>query len=410
MPIIHSLLDTDFYKFTMGQVVHRLYPDVDVAYGFKNRTATVKLADFISEKELRFELDWAKTLRFTASELEYLRSIKRTDGKAMFDEDYLRFLSDVSLPNYDLRVVDGRFELEFRSPWQTAIYWETLALSIINELYYRAMTGNMSIDERADFITEGTIRLNRKIIELLESPHVKFIEFGTRRRFSGSWQNNVVIELAKHLPENLSGTSNVLIAMKHGLKPIGTMAHEMFMVCSALASADDEELRKSHNKVLVEWEANYAHDLLVALTDTFGTDFFFSDMTRKQAKMWSGLRQDSGNPIEFGEKAIAFYQRHGINPLTKILVFSDGLNVERIIEIANHFHGRINVLFGWGTNLTNDLGFMSLSLVVKATMTNGNGTVKLSDNLAKAMGAPEDIEQYRRVFGYDVDYSEKCVY
>lgn len=406
MPIIHSLLDTDFYKFTMGQIAHHLFPDVHVVYGFKNRTARVKLADFISEKTLRFELDSARKLKFKESEIKYLRSIKRSGGNQMFYEEYLQFLSSVSLPDYSLRVVGGQFELEFNGPWQTTIYWETLALSIINELYYRALVSMRG----GGVFGEGNARLNEKISELLNHPCVKFIEFGTRRRFSGLWQDYVVKTLAKKLPQNMLGTSNVLCAMKYNLKPVGTMAHEMFMVYAALASEDDDTLRASHNRVLVDWEKDYEPDLLIALTDTFGTDFFFRDMTHKQAERWNGLRQDSGDPIEFGEKAIAFYEKFGINPSTKTLVFSDGLNLNKVIEITNHFQERVNVLFGWGTNLTNDLGLAPLSLVVKVTKANGNGTVKLSDNLAKAMGSPKDVEQYRRVFSHKVNHFDKCVY
>lgn len=418
MLIIRSLLDTDFYKFTMGQFVFRHHPNVRVAYVFKNRTADVKLVEVIDEKELRNELDSVRDLDFSKEELNYLASICGASGKKKFSEDYLRFLSLMRLPPYNLRVVDGQFELEFEGPWSTAIYWETPTLSIVNELYYKELLGRMSAmgDDRIDFfrhlkvISEGVVRLNAKIAILKERPHIKIIEFGTRRRFSQQWQKYVVRTLAEKTPGNLVGTSNVYLAMKYGLKPIGTMAHELFMVRAALDSETDVNLRASHNKVLTEWEADYGPDLLIALTDTFGTDFFFRDMTREQAERWQGLRQDSGNPIEFGNRAIAFYTDYGIDPKTKTLVFSDGLDIETIVKLADYFRGRINTLFGWGTNLTNDLGPKPLSLVIKATKVEGRGTVKLSDNLAKAMGTPEDIERYKRVFDYYGNHFEVCKY
>lgn len=418
MPIIQSLLDTDFYKFTMGQFVFRHHPNVHVVYAFKNRTADIKLAEVIDERELRNGLESMRDLNFSKKELDYFASIYGASGKKIFSEEYLQFLSLMRLPPYNLRVVNERFELEFEGLWSTAIYWETLALSIINELYYEVLLGRMAAmgDNRMDFFrhlkvtNEGAVRLNEKIAILQERPDINIIEFGTRRRFSQQWQKYVVRTLAEKTPGNLIGTSNVYLAMEYGLKPIGTMAHELFMVRAALDSETDGNLRASHNKVLTEWEADYEPDLLVALTDTFGTDFFFRNMTREQAERWQGLRQDSGDPVEFGNKAIAFYANHGIDPKTKTLVFSDGLNIEMIVKLTNYFRGRIDTLFGWGTNLTNDLGPEPLSLVIKAARVERRGTVKLSDNLAKAMGAPEDIERYRRVFVHYGNHFKVCKY
>ncbi|MBU1179469.1 nicotinate phosphoribosyltransferase, partial [Patescibacteria group bacterium] len=318
MPIIESLLDTDFYKFTMGYLAYILYPNVSVKYAFRNRTTKVRLADVIDEGRLREELDYIMILRFQDNELDYLASIKRADGRPLFTPNFLGFLKGVSLPEYHLETRDGQFVLEFSGPWATAIYWETLALSIINELYYCAQE---DVDIR-DVVAVGTDNLNGKIRLLSARPDIKFSDFGTRRRFSRIWQEFVIWKLKEELQNNFVGTSNVALAKRFGLKPIGTMAHEEDMVYSGIFHGSDDEIRASHNKVLQDWQSVYAPDLLIALTDTYGSDFFFRDMTRDQTDCWTGLRHDSGDPIEFGEKAIKFYESHGVDPRQKVLVFS----------------------------------------------------------------------------------------
>jgi nicotinate phosphoribosyltransferase len=399
MPIFQSLLDIDFYKFTMGQVVFKHYPNVPVKFAFTNRTKRVRLAEVIDEEDLRRELDHVRTLRLNDDELNYLRGIDAYKPN-LFCEEYLQFLKNLQLPEYRLEKADGTYKIEFPGAWAEAIYWETIALSVVNELYYRALMRRLSEFEREVVYAVGKTRLAEKIKILRSHPDIVFSDFGTRRRFSKEWQDYVVRVLAVEVPKQLTGTSNVEYAMKYSLLPIGTFAHEMFMVMSGILHGSEEEIRASHNKVLQDWWEEYGWGLSIALSDNYGTDFFFRDMTPVQARQWKGLRQDSGDPIAFGEKAIAFYQRCGIDPKEKLIVFSDGLDVETIVKIADHFAGRIKVTFGWGTNLTNDLGFDALSLVVKVTEANGHGTVKLGDNLAKALGTPEDIEHFKRIFGY----------
>ena len=409
MPIIQSLLDTDFYKFTMGHWVFKRYPRVPVRYAFKNRTARVRLADYIDEVALRRELDHVRTLRVNPSELHYLRGTNEY-GDHLFSEDYLTFLKELRLPPYELERVDGTYKLEFSGIWCEAIYWETLALSIINELYYRTLMQRLSAFERDVVVATGTLQLAEKIKLLRARPGITFSDFGTRRRFSGSWQEYVVRVLAQEIPAQLLGTSNTAMALQHGLLPMGTMAHEMYMVMAGVMAQSDDSIRTSHNRVLQEWWEEYGWGLSIALTDTYGTDFFFRDMTAEQAQAWKGLRQDSGDPMAFGEQAIAFYERHGLDPRAKLVVFSDGLDLGTIIKLADHFAGRLGVSFGWGTNLTNDLGFEALSLVVKVVEANGHRTVKLSDNLAKATGDAPDIERFKHVFGHTVTTFEDCKY
>lgn len=409
MPIIHSLLDTDFYKFTMGHWVFKHYPNMPVRYAFTNRTARVRLADSIAEADLRRELDHVRTLRVNTSEIDYLRGITAY-GDGFFSTDYFPFLTTLQLPPYTLERLDGTYRLEFAGPWCETIYWETLALSIINELYYQALLKPLSPLARDAVTATGTLRLAEKVNTLRARPDIRFSDFGTRRRFSRNWQAYVVRTLSQELPGQSLGTSNIALAMQYGLRPIGTLAHEMFMVMAGFMSATDDSLRASHNRVLHEWWDEYSLGLSIALTDTYGSAFFFRDMTATQAHAWKGLRQDSGDPIAFGEQAIAFYERHGVDPRDKLLVFSDGLDLGMIVTLADHFAGRIQVTFGWGTNLTNDLGFEALSLVVKVVEANGQRTVKLSDNLAKATGTAQDIERYKRVFGHEVTTFDACRY
>jgi nicotinate phosphoribosyltransferase len=409
-PIINSLLDMDFYKFTMGQVIFRWYRDVLGKSAFLNRTKKVLLPMFIDEGELRAELDHVRTLRFNKSELHYLRGTNEYQER-MFREDYLESLAGLQLSEYALRKANGQYELEFPGKWSKLTYWETLSLSIVNELYYRHFKRRMSKFERDQVKAEGIRRLAEKIKILKSRPDITFTEFGTRRRFSGENQDYVVGTLANELPPaQFIGTSNTYLAMKHGLLPMGTDAHESDMGLSGIFHGNDEEIRSSHAKHLRDWWEEYGWGLSIALTDTYGTDFFFRDMTPEQAQKWKGLRQDSGDPIVFADKALAFYERSGVDPKEKLIIFSDGLDIQTIVKIADYCQGKIKATFGWGTNLTNDLGFPALSLVVKLMECNGHGTVKLSDNIAKAMGKPEDIERFKRIFGYNQTFSQECQY
>jgi len=405
--IVKSLLDLDYYKLTMAQVAWRNFPDVPVTYGFTNRTRKVRLAEEVSEAFLRRELDAARGLSFTNEELSYL------SGLGIFRADFLDFLRTVKLPPYDLGVENGQFRIKVAGYWPQAIFWETIILSIVNELYYEGRTaacphGSYSLAHLAR--REGWGRLEEKIRRLERHPDIRFLEFGTRRRFSREWQEAVVTRLAARLPKQLIGTSNVDLARRLGLRPVGTFAHEMFMVFAGIYHAGDDDIRASHNRVLRYWWRSYGEPLSIALTDTFGTGFFFRDFTPEQAAAWRGLRQDSGDPFVFGETAIKFYQDLGIDPRTKTVVFSDGLDLDLIESLQAVFADRIGVVFGWGTNLTNDCGHDPLSLVVKVVATNGHPTVKLSDNIAKAMGPPEEIERYKRIFGYAGGTDEDCRY
>ncbi len=406
-PIIQSLLDLDFYKLTMAQIAWKYYSATPVKYSFKNRTQGVNLGDAIKEDHLRGELEHVSGLRFKDEELQYLENLKFGD-KPIFDKRFLRYLKHLKLEGVAVQKNSEGYSIDVTGSWPKTILWETLILSIVNELYYRnQLRDAMDIEEAEE---EGLYRLRQKILTLEKNPDIAITDFGTRRRFSHEWQEFVLEHLKLILPRQLTGTSNVFFAKKFGIKPIGTFAHEMYMIFSGIYSRSDEEIRASHNKVLECWFREYGEALSIALTDTYGTDFFFKDFTKDQAEKWRGLRHDSGDPIAFGEKAITFYQSHSIDPKRKLIVFSDGLDIETIVKLHNHFKGRIQTGFGWGTNLTNDLGFKPLSLVVKAVEADGHGLVKLSDNIAKAVGKPEDIKRFKKIFDYTNILNESCKY
>lgn len=406
--IVNSLLDTDFYKFTMGQVIFRNYQDVSVMSRFQCRTPGVPLAQVINLDELDAELTHVTKLRLNNSELHYLRGTNEY-GARMFDEDYLQFLRDLQLPKYFLSFVGDNIKLDFVGPWSKVTYWETFALSIINELYYRTLMSKGKRFFQETLEASAICNLSDKVETLRACPGLTFTDFGTRRRFSRGWQDYIVGTLAEEMPEQFKGTSNVALAMKYGLTPMGTSAHEMFMVGAGIAPQTDEGIRESHNDTLRVWWKQYGQGLSVALTDTFGSGFFFEDFSRSQAQSWKGLRHDSGDPLQFGRKAIDFYRSHGVDPKDKMIVFSDGLSPKLMVYLYRKLNEEINVTFGWGTNLTNDFGFDPLSLVVKPVEANGNGLVKLSDNLNKAVGTKEDIARYKRIFRHNHEERAVCI-
>jgi len=401
-PIITSLFDIDFYKFTMGQMMCLLYPFVNATFGLTNRTKSVRLADEVRIEQLREELDYVRTLSFNKTELRYLRGTNEYQER-MFREDYLTFLGKLRLPEYELEKRDGQFYLEFPGIWAENTYWETIGLGIVSELRNRTLLEKMTRAEREAIFKTGRLRLEKKIKKLKERPDVTFIEFGTRRRFSKMWQDYVIQRLREKLPSSqFLGTSNTHLAMKYGLLPMGTSAHERDQIIAGIMDdGTDDWMIKAILKNLNEWWNMYGQGLSIALADTFGTDFFLRVMTPEQARHWKGIRQDSGDPFKIGEKIIAFYEKHMVNPREKMIVFSDGLDIDLLFKLFDSFSKRIKCTFGWGTNLTNDLGLRALSLVIKAIQANGRGLVKLSDNLAKAIGAPEDIERYKRACDYD---------
>lgn len=384
----------DYYKLTMGQLALEKRPEAAVTFTMKNRGGEFPLSQYVSPIDLEARLTAIRDQGFTPEEIAYLASLEAQDGTARFDEPYLDYLADLTLSDVrvDTHPQTGDLHIEATGPWANVSLWETVVMSEVNELYYEKYleAHGQSLN---DVWAEGDKRLNEKI-ERLKNSDVKFADFGTRRRFSAAWQSHVVGRLADELPDNFIGTSNPWFAYKHNLAPIGTYAHEMPMVYSALADAQGENPLDGHTTMMKDWFERYDSDLSIALTDTFTSDFFFSDFTDEQAREWRGLRHDSGDPIEFGEKAISFYEERGIDPTAKTIVFSDGLDIDTIFELQEHFKGRVTVVFGWGTSLMNELGLRANNFVMKATAVNGVPTVKLSDVEGKHTGPTEQVDRY----------------
>lgn len=388
----------DFYKPTMSQLAYEKTPKTEVTFTFKNR-GKQRLLDYISLSDLQEKFDLIRQNGWNKDELEYLNSLNDDEGNNLFSDDYTTYLADGELPVVKVSYDESNDDLEIHTTgdWPLVTFWETVIMSEVNESYFE----NFMIKNHLDpfnIYEEGDKRLSSKISFLQQNPDIKFADFGSRRHFSFRWQKHVIERLLEECPENFIGTSNVGLAKKFGIKPIGTFAHEMPMIYSAVAENNHENIRLSHGKMLDDWYEKYGKKLSVALTDTFTTDFFFEDFGEERAILWNGLRQDSGDPIEFGKKAIRFYENHGIDPATKTIVFSDGLSIEDIEKIYNYFKGHFKMIFGWGTSLTNDMGIKPLNIVMKATSVDGTGTVKLSDVDGKHTGSLENIERYRNEF------------
>jgi len=371
--IIQSLLDTDLYKFTMMQVVLHHFPGAQVEYRFKCRNAEVDLTPFIDE--IRDEIRALCRLRFGAEELSYLR------GWRFFKSDFVDLLGLFQLDERFISVErlagsDREIDITIKGPWLHTILFEVPLLAIVSEVYFRNTRPNASLDE-------GRRRLAAKVerINAVPDPEFRIADYGTRRRFSREWQDEVVRTLKNSIGQKFVGTSNVLLAQRHGLTPLGTMAHEYLQACQAVGP----RLRDSQVFAFNTWAREYRGDLGIALSDVCGMDAFLRDFDLFFCKLFDGVRHDSGDPFEWGEKLIAHYQKMRIDPHTKTMVFSDSLNVPLAIRLFEYFRGRMHTAFGIGTNLTNDLSFDPLQIVVKMTRCNGQPVAKISDEPSKAM-------------------------
>lgn len=415
-PIVRSLLDTDFYKFLMAQFIQRHYPDVTVTFSLKNRAAGVRLADLVAESELRAQLDHVRALRFKPNELIWLAGATFYGQQRIFTPEFIAFLRGLALPDYDLRRVDGQYELTFTGSWASVTWWEIHALAIVTELKSRAGHRRRGAMELDVLYARAKAKLLAKLRRLRGLDGLALSEFGTRRRHSFLWQEWVVLAMAESLGPGFVGTSNAHIAFKHGLDAKGTNAHELPMVLAALAGSD-EDLRAAQYRLCAQWQHAYSGNLLVALPDTFGTTQFLAQAPDWLARDWKGYRPDSKAALEAGDEIIAWLTQRGVDPRQRFVLFSDGLDVhidgfrphgEDIAAIHAHFAGRVGRAYGWGTNATNDFRecdpagetpFDPVSLVCKVIAADGRPAVKLSDNFNKASGPADEIARYRRVFG-----------
>jgi nicotinate phosphoribosyltransferase len=410
-PIVRSVIDTDFYKLLMLQTVFRRHADIEVEFSLINRSAAVPLADLVDEGELRAQLDHIRTLRLSRGESTWLRGNTFYGKRQMFGPEFMEWLEAFRMPEYHLERKGDQYELSFRGSWPEVMMWEIPALAVLMELRSRAVLKGMGKFELQVLYARAMTRVWEKIERLRELPDLRISDFGTRRRHSFLWQDWCVQAMKEGLDTCFLGTSNCLIAMRRDLEAIGTNAHELPMVFAALAESD-EALSAAPYRVLENWHRDYDGNLRIILPDTYGTKGFLERAPDWLAS-WTGIRIDSGDPETGAETAIAWWKSRGQDPAAKLVIFSDGLDVERIEQLYARFHGRVKLGFGWGTLLTNDFRGLApgdrlapFSLVCKAVSANGRPTVKLSDNPAKAMGPADQIARYKRVFGVGEQVSE----
>jgi nicotinate phosphoribosyltransferase len=383
--IIRSLLDTDLYKFTMMQVVLHHFPGAHVEYRFKCRNEGVDLVPCIPAIEREIEALCA--LRFTAEELAYLRKWR------FFKSDFVDLLGMFQL---DRRFVEvkplggGEIDIAIKGPWLHTILFEVPVLAIVSEVWNRRTYPDADLGE-------GRRRLAAKVAQInaVADPDFRIADYGTRRRHGREWQEEVVTTLKAGIGPKFVGTSNVDLARRHELTPLGTMAHEYLQACQAVGP----RLRDSQRFAFDTWAKEYRGDLGIALSDVCGMDAFLRDFDLFFCKLFDGVRHDSGDPFEWGEKLLAHYRAMRIDPKSKVMVFSDQLNVPLAIRLFEHFRGRSQVAFGIGTNLTNDLGHPALSIVIKMTRCNGQPVAKISDEPSKSMDYdPSYVAYLREVF------------
>jgi nicotinate phosphoribosyltransferase len=410
-PAVRTLLDTDFYKLLMLQMIWKMHPKRQVTFQLINRTTSVRLADIVDERELTDQLDHARTLRLAKNELIWLAGNTFYGTRHIFEPEFMEWLATFQLPEYELTKRDGQYELSFAGPWTGTTMWEIPALAIISELRARAAMRRMSRFDLDVLYARAKAKLWSKverlrILEREEGP-VRVSDFGTRRRHGFLWHRWCVEAMQEGLGASFIGTSNVKHAMDTGLEAIGTNAHELPMVYAALAE-DDGALFDAPYRVLKDWAKMYGGNLLVVLPDCFGTTSFLAHAPDWVAD-WKGARPDSKPPVPAARELIAWWKERGRDPREKLVVLSDAMDVDSIEESVRALRGQVNLSFGWGTNLTND--FMGcapagvdgelkpISLVCKVVEADGRPAVKLSDNPNKVLGLPDEVERYRRVFG-----------
>ena len=403
-PIVRSLIDTDFYKLLMCQSVFRNKPDTHVTFSLINRSKHIRLADLVDEGELREQLDHIRSLSLSRGESTWLRGNTFYGKRQMFTPEFMEWFEKLRLPPYHLEKRDGQYELTFEGKWPEVMMWEIPALAVLMELRGRAVLGGMGKFELQVLYARAMTKLWQKIETLRDIDDLRIADFGTRRRHSFLWQDWCVQAMMEGLGEKFVGTSNCKIAKDREVEAIGTNAHELPMVYSALAETEDD-LRNAPYNVLADWHDEHSGNLRIILPDTYGTDGFLRNAPDWLAR-WTGIRIDSGDPATGAEKAINWWKDRGEDPTQKLVIFSDGLDVDKIAELHRQFTGRVRVSFGWGTLLTNDFRGLTpndalapFSLVCKAISANGRPTVKLSDNPNKAMGPGLEVERYKRVFG-----------
>lgn len=380
-PIVTSLLDTDLYKFNMDQVIFHKHTNLSGEYDFRCRNEGVVFTPEMLE-EINAQIDHLCSLRFSREELDYLRSIR------FIKNDYVEFLR-LWRPIREYVTTglneQGELSIVVRGPLFSAMQFEIYLLEIINEVYFRLRYDYAVLRASAEE------KLNQKIRDFQSGKYTfSFAEFGSRRRLSREWEDEVVRRFSAETG-NCVGTSNVYLAMKYGLKPIGTYAHEFVQMYQGI---DSIPLAYTNHYAMEDWYDEYRGDNGTALTDTVTTDLFLLDFNRAMVNNYTGVRHDSGDPFEWGEKMIAHYKKYGVDPRTKLLLFSDGLDFDRAQQLYDYFKERVKVSFGIGTFCSNDTCEEPLNIVIKLQTVNGRPVAKVSDTPGKAMCRDREYLEY----------------
>lgn len=381
MRIIKSFLDTDKYKLTMGRFVYHMHPNAEVVYEFKCRNKNVDLSPYADL--IMNQINQLSELQLTQVEKEYLL-------KNGYNKEFVDFLSNFKFnPKEEVEITTDPFTLKFKGLWKNTIYYEVPVLAIINEIYFNHIAPLNTIS-----MTEGDKRLMEKIemVKNFGDPGFKFMDFGTRRRRSAPWQLNVVSTLNQMLPDNFIGTSNIHYAHLLNIKCHGTMAHEFLSAYQRFA-----DIKTFQYKALYDWIYFNKGTLGIALTDIIGFDAFLEEFKWDLARLYDGMRQDSGDPYWWGEKFKKFYENLGIDPKTKVAIFSNALTIPEAIQIYRHFKGDFKMVFGIGTHLTNDFEHKALNIVIKMIYCNGKAVAKLADDSGKGMCPDPEWVNYIKI-------------
>lgn len=379
-PIVNSLLDTDLYKFNMNQVIFHKHTNLVGEYRFKCRNQGVIFTEEMLE-EINAQIDHLCTLTFTNEELDYMRSIR------FIKTDYVEFLRLWHpIRDYvETSLNDGELTIVVKGPLFSAMQFEIYLLEIVNETYFR-MQYNYE-----ELLASAKERLAQKIEAFNSGRYTfKYAEFGARRRLSREFEEYAIRELAEKT-KNMVGTSNVYFAWKFNLTPIGTYAHEYVQMYQGI---DEIPLAYTNHYAMKDWYDEYQGDNGTALTDTVSTDLFLRDFNRSMVNNYTGVRHDSGDPYEWGEKIISHYKKYGVDPMTKTLLFSDGLDFDKAQTLYDHFKNKAKISFGIGTFISNDTFAEALNIVIKLQYVNGRPVAKLSDNPEKAMCSDDDYLEY----------------
>lgn len=388
----------DQYKFPMGQLIYEQNPDAEVTFKMTNRNALkgMRIADYVHPSELQEHYDHLRELRFAPDEMAILE--RQTDKQ--YTPDYLGMLASFKLPAIEVMIDPENNDITATTTanWNASSLWEIPMLASIPEFYYpRYIDANGGSMKQV--WNEGDRRLTAMIELMKAHPEIQFAEFGTRRRFSSAWQRHAVERFVTECPDNLIGTSNPFLAATYNISASGTNAHELSMTYAALEEANGGNPLDGQNQVISDWLERFPA-MPVALIDTFTSDVTLHDLSDEQIDALRSFRIDSGNEYKIGQKVISFLERHGIDPRTRTLFFSNSLTPQKVVELSDAFNGKVGVSFGIGGNAVNNMGFNtyrdlpSLNIVAKAVKVNGHGTVKLSDDEGKHMGDPTDVTRY----------------